>query len=279
MFSMRYPNGLKKAITLSYDDGLVTDVKMLEILNKYGIKCTFNVNYGFLNEDDFVYPEIKSENMWTRLRKSHAVELFKNSGHEVAAHGFVHKSLGGCTVPEAMHDILHDRECLEKLFGTVVRGMAYANGSYDGRCAEYLPKCDICYSRTVDRTGKFDFPENWIYLHPTCHHDNPKLMELLDSFLNEDFGDCKMFYLWGHSSEFEVNNNWDVLEKFCAVAGNRDDVWYATNIEIYDYKKAYDSLIYTVDGLTVYNPSGIDVWLNVNGESKVAKSGVVTNLV
>lgn len=39
-------NGKKKAVTFSYDDGIVYDKHLVEILNKYGLKCTFNLNSG-----------------------------------------------------------------------------------------------------------------------------------------------------------------------------------------------------------------------------------------
>ena len=41
---MRLKGGKTKVVTLSYDDGRNFDRKMVEILNKYGIKCTFNLN-------------------------------------------------------------------------------------------------------------------------------------------------------------------------------------------------------------------------------------------
>ena len=43
---MTWINQYKKAVTFSYDDGVVPDLKLLEIFNKYGIKCVFNLNYG-----------------------------------------------------------------------------------------------------------------------------------------------------------------------------------------------------------------------------------------
>lgn len=51
-----------------------------------------------------------------------------------------------------------------------------------------------------------------------------------------------MFYLRGHGYEFDNDNNWEVIERFAQYAGGRDGIWYATNIEIYDYVKAYKSL-------------------------------------
>ena len=41
-------NGKKKAITFSFDDGTIQDVRLIEILNKYGLKGTFNLNSSLL---------------------------------------------------------------------------------------------------------------------------------------------------------------------------------------------------------------------------------------
>ena len=37
-----FPGGKAKALTMSYDDGKLEDIRLLEILNKYVIKGTFN---------------------------------------------------------------------------------------------------------------------------------------------------------------------------------------------------------------------------------------------
>ena len=74
-----------------------------------------------------------------------------------------------------------------------------------------------------------------------------------------------LFYIWGHSYEYRTEGDWERMEKLCAMLSKRDDVWYATNIEIYDYVEAYRSLCYSVDLNSVYNPSGIDVWLMHEG--------------
>ena len=49
---MRLKDGKTKVLTLSYDDGVVQDIRLSEILNRYGLKCTFNINSGtYLAED------------------------------------------------------------------------------------------------------------------------------------------------------------------------------------------------------------------------------------
>ena len=76
-----------------------------------------------------------------------------------------------------------------------------------------------------------------------------------------------MFYLWGHSYEFDNHDNWNVIEEFAAYAGGREDIWYATNIEIYDYVKAYEALQVSVDETIIHNPTTIDLWFHHKGET------------
>lgn len=68
-------------------------------------------------------------------------------------------------------------------------------------------------------------------LAATCHHNDDKLFELAEQFIKaEPQGDQQMlFYIWGHSYEFDVNNNWDRIEKLCSMLAGRDDIFYGTN--------------------------------------------------
>lgn len=117
---LRFPEFKRKAVTLSYDDGTKYDEKFIEILNKFGLKATFNINSGLF------YPDGDEK----RMSASEAVLLYKNSGHEVAVHGAKHLSLAEVPPEVACRDIIEDRIALEKLFGKIIRGMAYANGLY-----------------------------------------------------------------------------------------------------------------------------------------------------
>lgn len=175
---------------------------------------------------------------------------------------------------DIVYEITEDRMSIEKEYNVIARGMAYAWGTYSERVTGVLKNCGICYSRTTKSTEKFDIPENWLTWHPTCHHKNPKLMDLANSFLYDNTWErCRLFYLWGHSYEFNYDNNWDVIEEFGKLVGNRDDIWYATNIEIYDYTKAYESLQTSYDKKIIHNPSSTDVWAYINGETIKIKAG------
>ena len=54
---------------------------------------------------------------------------------------------------------------------------------------------------------------------------------------------------------------------------HRDDIWYATNIEIIDYMKAFDNLKFSMDASFIYNPSIQSVWLSVDGNIVEVKGG------
>ena len=84
-----------------------------------------------------------------------------------------------------------------------------------------------------------------------------------------------MFYLWGHSYEFNDNDNWDVIENFAKKVGNRDDIWYATNGEVYDYVKAFERLEDSVDGKIIKNDTNTDIYLCYYGKNILVKAGTI----
>lgn len=249
---LRFPGFKLKAVTLSYDDGVIYDEKLIEIMSRYGLKGTFNINSGL-----FGTPK--------RLTKEEAVKLYGGSTQEVAVHGERHLSLAETEKSAAVYDVINDRINLEKLFGRIIKGMAYANGSFNDEAVEILKICGIYYARTTIPTGKFDMPDDWLRLKPTCHHQDPNLTEYVKRFIETDAAACRykprLFYLWGHSYEFNDNDNWHIIENFAKEIGGRNDIWYATNGEIYDYVKAFNSLVFSADGMIISNPTSADVYL------------------
>ncbi len=273
---MKLKNGKSKVLTLSYDDGVVQDIRLIGILDKYGIKGTFNINTGMYLPEDTV-----REKYYGRMKLSEAQQLYINSGHEVAAHALTHPYLERLKWDEVAYEILEDRRNIEKQYGTIARGMAYPYGTYSDDVIEVLRRCGICYSRTTKATLGFKFPGNWLALHPTCHHRDPKLMELAKQFVEAKPRHDSynwMFYVWGHSYEFDNNDNWNVIEEFAEYIGGRDEIWYATNIEIYDYIKAYEALQTSVDKKLVHNPTAIDVWFIEGDKTYCVRAGQTLKL-
>ncbi|MFE5322126.1 polysaccharide deacetylase family protein [Paenibacillus sp. NPDC056579] len=247
---MTYPEGKFKALTMSYDDGRAADRRLVDIFNTYGIKGAFHLNSGLLGTGD-------------RIAEGEIAELYK--GHEVSAHTVTHPTIARSPREQLIHEVLEDRKALERLVGYTVRGMSYPNGSFNSQIKELLPHLGLEYARVVQATGGFGLPDDLMEWKPTCHH-NKNLMGLAEAFVELHKKQyLYMMYVWGHSYEFDNDNNWDLIERFCEYIGKRDDIWYATNIEIVDYIKAFRQLQFSASSEFVYNPSAQSVWISVDG--------------
>ena len=263
---MRFPGGKSKALTLSYDDGVRQDKRLIEIRQKYGLKGTFNINSANAaanNGNHLNFEELKT--------------CLCEKGHEVAIHGARHRAPCLQRTVDGIRDVLDCRIALENGLNTIVRGMAYPDSgirmnqpgtsSYE-KVREYLSDLGVAYSRTLGGDNdSFDLPCDPYAWMPSAHHNNPKIFEFIEKFngITEDSlyhsrKTAKLFYIWGHSYEFDRDNNWDRIEKICSLLGGKSDVWYATNIEIHDYIEAYKSLVFSADERLVYNPTLKKVW-------------------
>jgi len=261
----RFPNAKRKVLTMSYDDGKIYDRKLIEIFNKYGIRGTFHINAGYLGRTEK-----------ERVDEKEVKELYSN--HEISAHGFTHQSLGITPRENIIKEVIEDRKLLEKLSGYPVRGMSYPNGLYNDTVVEVLKAAGIEYCRVVETHKNFSMPNDFLRWQGTCHH-NENLIELGRKFIEIPYKNRPhLMYVWGHSIEFEKDNNWDMIEEFCKMMSNRDDIWYATNIEIVDYMKAINNLKFSADLSMVLNPTSTDVWVSIDEEPVLIPSGKITNL-
>ena len=268
---MKFPGGRFKALTLSYDDGVIQDKRFIEIIDKYRLKCTFNLNSKHY---------LQSESMGRKtFNRDEAIELYSKAiknGHEVATHSLNHPRLEKLPSDMVAYEIIEDRKCLEEMFGRVIKGCAYPFGTYSASVVDVLRICGISYARTVVSTGSFEIPTDWLRMPATCHHNDSRLMSLAEQFLVEPTSNRsfpKLFYLWGHTYEFDDRNNWEVIKKFGEAVGNRDDVWYANNMDVYEYVEAYRSLRFSADGNIVYNPTARTVWFASGDVDVVAAPG------
>ncbi len=261
---MRFPGGKAKTVTLSYDDGYVSDKKFSDVITKAGLKCTFNLT---------------SSKRINRLTTEEIKEYFLDRGHEIAVHGAMHRAEGNLRPIEGIREVLDCRIELEERFGIIIRGMAYpdsgitlmTNGANYESIKSYLTDLDIAYARTLGGDNEqFNLPEDWHAWMPSAHNTNPKILEMIDNFLAIDISPRvyparrapRLFYMWGHTPEFDSENGWELLDQICGKFANREDIWCATNMEIYEYTEAYNSLIYSADGCTVYNPTLFDIWFD-----------------
>ena len=225
--------GRKKAVTFSYDDGVTQDRRLIEILNRYGLKATFNLNSGLLGGKS----TLVRNGVTVRHDKIAPAEVRAvYGGHEVAAHTLTHPALRTLPDDEIVRQVEEDRLALSALCGYEVVGMAYPGGgvNHDARVERLVrEKTGIRYARTTDANGSFALSSDLIALAPTVYHlDTDEMFDLGKTFLAENADKPELFYIWGHSYEFDAWNFWGRFEDFCRMISGHGDVFYGTNREV-----------------------------------------------
>lgn len=226
--------GKKKAVTFSYDDGVTQDFRLVELLNKYNLKGTFNINSELLGKRGMLVREGQRVAHY-KIHASDVKSLYE--GHEVAAHTLTHPNLTTLDAAEVIRQVEQDRLNLSELVQYEVVGMAYpGSGVNNNRAtAEIIREnTGVKYCRTVTCTHGFD-PQDYLYLfNPSTYHLKfDELMSLGQRFIELDAKEPQIFYIWGHSYEMDQRPDyWIKLEDFFKLISNRDDIFYGTNKEI-----------------------------------------------
>lgn len=224
----------KKILTFSYDDGVSQDIRLIELFNKYGMKATFNINSGFLGQN------------WTLTREGVVVDHNKlkaedirhiYEGHEIAAHTLTHPFLPSINEEsEIIRQVEQDRLALSELCGYEVVGFAYPGGgvNFDRRVSSIIKEnTGARYCRTIVSSHSFDTQDDLYEFKPTVYHHGEwdKLFELGERFLSLKPDKKQVFFVWGHSYEFDIHNTWDRFEEFLRLMSGKEDILYTTNRE------------------------------------------------
>lgn len=228
-------NGKKKAVTFSLDDGVTQDIRVIEIMNKYGIKCTFNLNSAKLGELSGPW-EVDGRVIVRQLVDASAVKDIY-AGHEVAVHTLTHPNLTTLNDETVIRQVDLDRILLSDLCGYPVIGMAYPCGGVnnDERVAGLIREnTPIQYARTITPTYSFELQkDSLLRFNPTFHWMDKKVGELVDKFLAMETDEPQLLYIWGHSYELDYSEErWVYFEELCKKLAGRDDIFYGTNKEV-----------------------------------------------
>jgi len=256
-----FPGGKRIAVTTSWDDGHTFDRRIVAAFNEWGLKGTFNLNSGKLGRTG-IRP---ADGEFTSLDASEVASLF--AGHEVAIHTVTHPHLTRLDPSQIAREVLDDRRALEDLVGYPVRGMAYPFGSYNQQVADLLRHLGIVYSRTCENAVHCFPPKDPLAWPSTAHQyaEGPTVPERFAK-LYENPGYSGVFFIWGHGFEFHKKDDWASLERIFKPLSGKPDVWYCTNIELFDYEEARKRMIIAANTATAYNPSALTVTLRVGGK-------------
>lgn len=130
-----YPSGVRRALTMSFDDGKLADIRLAELFKKcMALRQSFHYNSANIGKESYVTAD--------DVRKI-------GEYHEVSCHGQTHAFLDKIPASFAVKEILEDKQALEDITGELVRGLSYPYGTYTNEVLTLLPMLGIEYSRQL----------------------------------------------------------------------------------------------------------------------------------
>lgn len=234
----------KKYFTLSFDDGITQDLKIIEILKKYNVHCcTFNINTGLyganwewvgqvLNNPDLVHQRFTEEELRQGIY----------NGYDVEVHTLSHASLKTFDKdPDAIkREVGLDAENITSITGIIPVGMAWPGGDteYTSKTIELvLENTNIHFARGTTATQNFRLPKYFMKWQPTCAISDENCISLAERFLKTECTKDMLFYVWGHGYELDHYNSYDKLESLIKMMSEAEDVVLVTNAEFYQLFK------------------------------------------
>jgi peptidoglycan/xylan/chitin deacetylase (PgdA/CDA1 family) len=234
-------------VTTSWDDGHTLDIRLAEMLDRYGMSGTF---YLPLSYDRF--PVMAKEE----------IRALRAMGMEIGSHTLTHPNLTKLRKNQALHELVESKKMLEDIVGELIVSFCYPAGKFNPMVRSWVVEAGYKLARTtlafrIDK--KFDsfcmpvsfqfFPHmrivsirhalkegnltgliNWWRLWK-MESDLMQLLELLLNFILKNGG---ILHIWGHSWEIEEFQLWGILEEAFRCIANLPEVLYLTNSQILD---------------------------------------------
>lgn len=220
----------KVYVSQIWDDAILNDLRLIEILKKYKAKATFAVDAGNLTE-------LRQTNAWpvkgTMFGKVSVDDIKKiYSEFEVASHGLKHKGLPKLSAAEMQREVVESKKLLESWLGRPVKGFVYPGCPYNDAAKEAIRAAGYVWARTCENTPDF------------CPTSDPMAMRTTVGFnaanFWQEFERVKakggIFTFWGHAF-FRTEAEWsDIEAKIARLSQDPAVVWVNTS-DLFDPAK------------------------------------------
>lgn len=254
-----YPGGKTRAFNISYDDGITQDIRFVHLLNRYGLKGTFNLNSGLM-DPPFTWAHECGMDI-TRLPKNAVVSLYQ--GHEVASHTLMHPYMHDLSEQEIMDQLGKDKENLQHLFGREIGGFAVPFTYCSELISQCVQNCGFEYARISEESYDYCPCADYFHWKGSIFHWSESLEAFVMGFLNTDT-ELALCQIVGHSYDLDVFGMWERMESIFQRVSADPTVWPATHLEIVRYLKAMDQTY--IDDDRIHNLSDRELWFAVDGQ-------------
>lgn len=248
-----YPGGREKAFSLSYDDGVLQDIRLVELLNRYGLKGTFNLNSGLMRSE-FAWVHESGLSV-KRLSESVARDLY--TGHEVASHTLTHPYMESLSHGEILFQLTTDRHNLRNLFDREVQGFAVPFLYYSEEIAQCARQAGFAYARISEVTNDYSLSRDPYHWRGSKFHWDEDLEDFIYGFLATD-QELALCQLVGHSYDLEVLNMWNRMDAIFQKIAACPNIAPMTNLELVRYASAMDMAV--ISHKRIVNPTAMNLW-------------------
>ena len=266
MIRKLYPGGKTKAFNISYDDGVIQDIRFVELLNRYGLKGTFNLNYGLMRSG-FTWQHECGMTV-RRIPEEQVVSIYE--GHEIASHSYSHPYFDNAAETEILKELGSDKFFLEKLFDREVAGYATPFYYYSDLMADCVRQCGFSYARISEESNDYFIPADFYRWRGSKFHWDSDLEDFVIGFLQSE-QELALCQLVGHSYDLDVMDLWGTMERICRWVSENSDVWPATHIEIVRYLQNMN--LARIHGGQLINESSSELWFWVDGTTVKLQPG------
>ena len=253
-----FPQGKPKAFNITYDDGVEQDIRFLELLNRYRLKGTFNLNSALM-ETQFQWIHENGQAI-RRLASEVAATLYE--GHEIASHTLSHPYMDNLSKEEILHQLSADKQNLEALFSQEIKGFAVPFYYYSDLIAQCAKECGFTYARISEESGSFAPQRDYFHWQATVFHCSDALEGLTHRFL-ENQEELAIFQIVGHSYDLDVEEKWDFMERLFALISAQEEILPMTTIQIIEYLQAMEHA--EISPGHIQNNSQQNLWFSIDG--------------
>jgi len=217
----------KVYVTQIWDDAILNDLRLIQILKKYNAKATFAVDAGNLTNERQPNAWVVSGNTYGKVSIDDIKKIY--SEFEVACHGLSHKALTSLTGSALTYDIAESKRLLELWLNRPVKGFVYPGCPYDEVSKNAVKNAGFTWARTCERAPDF------------CSNTDPFEFRTTVAFNSstfwQEFNRIKatggVFSFWGHTF-FTTEAQWaDIEAKIAQLSQDPAVVWMNTS-DIFD---------------------------------------------
>ena len=206
-------------VVQSWDDGVVDDARLTDLLRRYRATATFNLNPG-LHQPQRSFSWRYGDKEVGRWGQDELVAVY--AGFEIANHSLTHAFLPDLSPVDLRREVHESRLILQEWFRQPVRGFCYPFGGFNAAVKEAIHVAGHCYARTVSELDPVFPPADPLEFGAHCRFADPDFWNRYQSVRAAS----GVFFFWGHSYELISEAMWaDLEEKIARISADPDAEW------------------------------------------------------